>query len=266
MSSMEWVEGSEIARGATATVTRGAEGVAVKTFDLRVPLIAAQIEEAGLRAAHSAGIPSPRLHEFDEGPPTRLIMDFVEGSSLGELVPVLGPEFVGEELARCQDLVRQAQVPQGIGVLNVATLLGYFLDAGPLPSILKQDFKQELESLPTGTTFCHLDLHPLNVVWDGERSVIIDWMNARLGPAAVDVARTRVILDALPHLVGDAPQMLEAIVRLTDSYLRATYRIAPRALEESEPWMRVVRAARLAEETSAGERAALLAALGYDAD
>jgi hypothetical protein len=37
MASVEWVEGSEVARRATAVVTRGTYGIVVKTFDGRTP-------------------------------------------------------------------------------------------------------------------------------------------------------------------------------------------------------------------------------------
>ena len=43
-------------------------------------------------------------------------------------------------------------------------------------------------------TIAHLDFHPLNVMFDGDRVVLIDWENARRGSRALDVALTTVIL------------------------------------------------------------------------
>jgi len=258
---MEWVEGSEVARGATAVVTRGAFGRVVKTINDEVPLIAAQLEAVGTAAAHHAGLPSPAFRGIDEGPPARLFMDFVEGVPLGQLLPTLGPAFIGEELARCQGLVRGAHVSPGEGVMSVASLIDYQIDAGPLASAVKEHMKRELQELPAGSAFCHMDLHPLNILWDGARSTIIDWMNARLGPAAADVARTRVILQSLPHYIGTDPATLRVVATLTSGFEATTRQTSPLLWEESDAWLRVLRAARLDENPPAGERAALFSAL-----
>ena len=45
----------------------------------------------------------------------------------------------------------------------------------------------------TGDTIVHHDLHPVNVLLGPNGPVVIDWTNARLGQAAVDVALTWLI-------------------------------------------------------------------------
>ena len=47
---------------------------------------------------------------------------------------------------------------------------------------------------PAGGTLLHLDLHPHNVLLAPEGPVVIDWTNARSGPAEVDPSLTWVIL------------------------------------------------------------------------
>src|SRR5581483_261330 len=44
---------------------------------------------------------------------------------------------------------------------------------------------------PTG--FVHLDLHPFNVMLTSHGPVVIDWRNARKGPADLDLAATALI-------------------------------------------------------------------------
>lgn len=259
---MAWVEGEVVARGATAEVVRGPEGIVHKDFEPQVPLIAVEIEAAGTRVAHAAGLAVPRVVGVDEGPPARLSLSFVAGKPLGELVGELGPVRVGDELARTQVAIHDARVPAGERLLAAATFFAYHIDHAGLEPRVKGELQAELASLPRADTLVHLDLHPMNVMWDGERAVIIDWMNARTGPAAADVARTRVILESLPHQLPDVPEVRRAIGAIEQAYLAAMRLLDPPALRASDTWMRVTRAARLAEKVTASERAALLASLG----
>ncbi len=61
------------------------------------------------------------------------------------------------------------------------------------------DLHRRLHALPSphggGTdTIRHLDLHPDNVIMSPAGPVVIDWCNSDIGPPAVDVALTAVIL------------------------------------------------------------------------
>ncbi|MCF4122477.1 phosphotransferase [Antribacter sp. KLBMP9083] len=68
---------------------------------------------------------------------------------------------------------------------------------------------------PGGAPLLHLDLHPLNVMMPSEGPVVIDWSNARPGPAALDVATTALIVAQVvvtPGMLPDQPE-LEAALR-----------------------------------------------------
>jgi aminoglycoside phosphotransferase (APT) family kinase protein len=63
---------------------------------------------------------------------------------------------------------------------------------------------------PAPDRFVHRDYHPANVLWRGRRaSGVVDWVNACVGPAAVDVAWCRKNL-ALLHGVSAADRFLVA--------------------------------------------------------
>lgn len=48
------------------------------------------------------------------------------------------------------------------------------------------------------TVFIHRDYHPTNVLWqDGDVSGVVDWVNACLGPAGVDISHCRANLDSM---------------------------------------------------------------------
>jgi aminoglycoside phosphotransferase (APT) family kinase protein len=70
-------------------------------------------------------------------------------------------------------------------------------------------------AMPRGVALLHLDLHPLNVLLGETGPVVIDWSNARPGPAGLDVAMTAVILAQVAVVPGMLPEKpeLEAAMR-----------------------------------------------------
>jgi aminoglycoside phosphotransferase (APT) family kinase protein len=65
--------------------------------------------------------------------------------------------------------------------------------------------------------FIHRDYHPNNILWQGESlSGVVDWPNACLGPAGIDVAWCRSNLAGLCG-VGVADRFLDAYVSLAGS-------------------------------------------------
>lgn len=80
---------------------------------------------------------------------------------------------------------------------------------------------------PGETVLCHGDLHPFNLLRDGERISVLDWTGALLAPPVYDVALTRLLL-RYPPLA--APPALRPIIaagatvlarRFLHSYRRA---------------------------------------------
>ncbi|MFC7876208.1 phosphotransferase [Isoptericola sp. NPDC057391] len=73
-------------------------------------------------------------------------------------------------------------------------LLAGRCDAGEAGAILAS-LHARLHALPwPDGPLLHLDLHPSNVVLAGRGPVVIDWTDARTGPAGLDVATTALIL------------------------------------------------------------------------
>jgi aminoglycoside phosphotransferase (APT) family kinase protein len=85
---------------------------------------------------------------------------------------------------------------------EAATLLG------------RSDLAQQADLLaseaPAATVLCHGDLHPFNVLVDGERWTLIDWSTAVLADPHYDLAFTTLML-ANPPLGG--PRPIRAIAR-----------------------------------------------------
>ncbi len=88
----------------------------------------------------------------------------------------------------------------------------------------------------------HLDLHPGNLVMEGERIAgIIDWTNVRVGPRALDLARTESLLLFFPTPVRSIA--FAALRTVLAAGWRAGYRAAAGPLPDLAPFR--VWAARL---------------------
>jgi aminoglycoside phosphotransferase (APT) family kinase protein len=90
---------------------------------------------------------------------------------------------------------------------------------------------------PAPDVICHGDLHPFNLLADGDRVTLLDWSAAMLAPRAYDVAFTSLLLSEPPLRI---PSWQKPVVRvagglLARQFIRAYQRkaraaIAPREL------------------------------------
>jgi aminoglycoside phosphotransferase (APT) family kinase protein len=170
-----------IASGRDSDVFGYADGLVLRRYrDGR----SAEAEAATLRAVADLGYPVPVVHDAT-GPD--IVMERVDGPTLAEsLVGGQSPDEGGALLADLHDRLHALAWP-GAGA---------------------------------GQALLHLDLHPLNVILRGSDPVVIDWSNARPGPAALDVAMTAVILaqvvvtDGMLEAVGVDASARPALARL----------------------------------------------------
>ncbi|MEO0596894.1 MAG: aminoglycoside phosphotransferase family protein, partial [Chloroflexota bacterium] len=80
------------------------------------------------------------------------------------------------------------------------------------------------QSAPSSPTiFIHRDYHMANYLWqDGKLSGVVDWINACLGPAGMDVGHMRVNLAEL-HGVDIADKFLDAYKRANPDFIYHPY-------------------------------------------
>ncbi|WP_420114563.1 phosphotransferase [Pseudactinotalea sp.] len=127
----------------------------------------------------------------------------VEGALMRELAR-LGYPVPAVESASGPDLVME----QLEGSTMAAELLNGTLDPREGGRLLAH-LHDALHTLPWPgeQPLLHLDLHPLNVIMSGSTAVVIDWANARPGPADLDVAMSALILAQVvisPEIVIDS--------------------------------------------------------------
>ena len=256
---MTWVVGSELARGATAVITRGEPGTVVKTLTRELPAIVMQLEAAGTRAAMAAGLPCAALLATDfEGEPPSLTFEYVEGVELARLYGELGPEQIGVNLANLQHQVRQVRVPQ---VIAIEDFLGFQLAQDGIPENLRAAARRDLARLTAHSerVLCHMDLHDANVMMTATGPVIIDWTNASAAPAEADVARTRLVVG---NEIFNSPHQRQELEQVLAAFIDRTEQLEPGLVGASRAWDRVLAAARLDEHPGEAERAAILARHG----
>ncbi|KQW53555.1 hypothetical protein ASC77_04590 [Nocardioides sp. Root1257] len=151
--------------------------------------------EAGLmRQLVDLGYPLPRVHSA-AGP--ELVMDRVDGPTLGEAL-----------------LIGAVDASHGAGLLA-----GLHRDLHDLA----------WPGAGPGECLVHLDLHPLNVILTASGPVLIDWTNARVGRAGLDVAVTVLVLVQV-GLADDA--LREVLLPFTEEF--AARAATPYAAELAE--------------------------------
>jgi len=263
---MTWVEGELFARGATADVFRGVPGTVVKVFHSGFPAALVREEAAGAAFAAAAGLPTPALLSADPDG-GRLTFAYAPGTTLASASLRLGARRTGELLALLladvSEVRREADARGGgkDALPTVHERLAAQISSAEAPESLRTSALAELASLPAGDRLLHLDLHLLNVLWDG-KPAIIDWSNTAWGPASADVARTRLLLQ---HSHFYVPRIARGVVRVhlrrtLAAFEESTRRRSPQAWTDSWDWARVFAAARLDGPVAEVEKAAIRAA------
>ena len=154
-------------------------------------------------ARHGLRVPLVHgLHAGTGGDVDGMVLERVDGPSLVQaaLEGRLGTADVGRTLARLHEALHRVPL-DGL--------------PGPRPA--------------AGHVLVHLDLHPANVLLDGDTPVLVDWAIARTGPASLDTAMTALTLAAaavagIPADAGDVARLTVPagfLRELLGSYLAA---------------------------------------------
>lgn len=97
-----------------------------------------------------------------------------------------------------------------------------------------------LDALPDGDSVLHLDYHPDNIMSDGQKVSVIDWMTSASGAPAADVAATLYLLnegEMIPGLSPAVASVLEFLRKsICKSYLKKYKAISGMTDEEIRPW------------------------------
>jgi aminoglycoside phosphotransferase (APT) family kinase protein len=169
-----------------------------------------QAEAAVMRHLHRAGFPVPEIYDADGGD---LVMERLDGH---DMLAELGrkPWLVrrhGRTLAALHNRLHEIQAPPGLAAAS-----------------------------GSGDRVLHLDLHPGNVMLTSRGPVVIDWSNARAGPAGADVAMAYLIM------VSSDTDLIPALLRPVVGRLRAALvrQFLAGARDDPKPYLASVARAR----------------------
>jgi aminoglycoside phosphotransferase (APT) family kinase protein len=243
-----------LASGRTAEVYAWGDDRVVKVLKPGFPDELGKTEARAAAVADGAGIGAPAYFgNMRVQGRFGLLYERVDGDSMmarlvgrswavGRLAALLGRLHAG-----MHDAAGDALPP--FGDAFVAAVQGGARYAGEEAATAALD---RIDALATGSSICHGDFHPGNVMMSASGPRVIDWLTASCGPPAADVARTLLLLRD-----GHLPRELPLARRLRISLLRrrfvagylAAYRSRrPLDLDEVRTWRLPMLVARLDED------------------
>ena len=247
---MKALSTTPLAQGRTAEVYPWDDGTVLKLYRDWCPPDWIRYEARIAHAIYEAGVPSPAAGDIIEIDGRQgIIYEHLEGISM-----------LQDMNARPWNLLKHARSLAELHVkIHRQTISGLpsykerlqrdVRTTEHLESGLKNKVLELLQSLPEGSSICHGDYHPGNVLLTKSGPVVIDWMTACSGSPWTDVARTSLILS-----IGakDAGKEVRPILRMMIRLYHATYLSRYRQLRhdlhgELVRWMPVIAAARLHE-------------------
>lgn len=261
--------GSPVAVGRTAEVFAFGDGRVLKLLLSGFPASIAEHEAEISRIVAKVYPGAPRLFDTTtiDGR-LGLVYERIDGPTMDAFVR--GHIWLARRLGRTLGELHAAMhAADGMGLGDQSEAIRAAIDeAGPeLPPGAREAALRRLERLPRGTSVCHGDLHPANVILGPQRAVIIDWGNTRRGSPAADVARSVYLMRETPM---HEPRILRPVVAalrgsFVAAYLARYRELRPLDQAEVRAWRLPVLAARMAEGIDE-ERARLRAAIRNEVD
>ena len=234
-----------IGQGATTKIYRDGS-TAIKLY-LNAPHDEAENEAVRQKFAHDAGLPVPAVYgvrRLDENTVT-LEMEFIDGQ------PILRQGMDKDERTAAMEalvrLQRDIHKVEAGSLPRQADMIKWKINnTKHLEAAEKSRLAALTDEMSDGESrLCHGDLHPLNILYDGKKYWIIDWVDAAAGSPLADACRTYIIFK-------------QYIGRMAGKYLKIFCKEAGVSQNDVLAWLPVVAAARLNENMDDKTRAFLL--------
>jgi aminoglycoside phosphotransferase (APT) family kinase protein len=223
-----------VGQGATTKIYRDG-GKAIKLY-VNAPADEAENEAERQRFAYNAGLPVPAVfgvRRFDENS-VALEMQYLNAQ------PLIRPQMDKDDRRNAINILVKLQCDvhriRASNFPKQADRLAWKIKQTTyLSEAVKNRLLALLSKLDSSTVnLCHGDFHPLNILHDGTKYWIIDWVDATAGNPLADACRTYLIF-------------LEHLKRSAGIYMRAFCNTADVDPSVVLAWLPVVAGARLNE-------------------
>jgi len=212
-----------IGKGLTSVVYEWGEGRVLKLFEAWLPRASIEREFVATRALHDAGLSVPATYELIELDGRQgIVFERIAGISLFQQVQARPWRLfsAARQLAELHADLHRRPAPSGLRSQHQQ--IASWIDACSWPDDEKNSARRSLSGLPDGSTICHGDFHPENILLTARGPVIIDWIAATRGHPLGDVARTSLLFE-VANFPEDAPRHMHFLLKIARTALHATY-------------------------------------------
>ena len=223
-----------VGQGATTKIYRDGN-IAIKLY-VDAPCSEAENEAERQRFAYHAGLPVPAVYgvrKLDEKS-VALDMEYINGQPL--IRQGMDKSERNNAILTMVKLQREIHKVKAVGQPKQKGLIAWKIKN---TQYLENSLKNKLLSLlmrldDDSDCFCHGDLHPLNILYDGNKHWIIDWVDATAGNPLADACRTYLILK-------------QYMIRAAGIYLRMFCKETTAKQDDVLAWLPIIAAARVCE-------------------
>lgn len=246
-----------IALGRTAEIYPYENGKVIKLFLATIPQAWVDKEIEIGRYIQQANLPVPKVYETKTiNNRVGIIYERVQGPSLlNELAKKpWNVRKYGRLLAILHAQIHDVQAPT-----ELETQREWATGGIPASEKIAEDLKTRiihlLDTLPDGSSLCHGDFHPGNIIITSSGPIIIDWMTVSKGVSSGDVARTLTILEAAKVPDGTPLRWLLDGIRKSflASYIKTYFKLRPDIVDNLAAWQAVMAANFLSDVSIPGE-------------
>ena len=120
-------------------------------------------------------------------------MDYIDGKTTADMISIYGKDKVLEDFINYQEKIHEVK---DLDLEELSSFLRKQIRKANITDIQKKNalaYLTEINKTKEDKVLCHMDYHFLNTMYMNEEIYVIDWIDAKIGKAILDYARTYVI-------------------------------------------------------------------------